>query len=50
MSVGTDPVHDLLIVTELNVSDLGESLWKNAAEEVGRLGYGIKIERWQALK
>ncbi len=50
VSVGTNFVHDLLIVTELNVSDLGESLWENTVEEMGRLGYGIKIKRWQALR
>ena len=47
--MGTDFVHDLLVVTDLNVSDLGEALWKNAVEEVRRLGYGVKIKCWQAL-
>ena len=48
--MGTDFVHHLLIVTELNVSDLGEALWENTVEEMGRLGYGIEIKRWQALR
>ena len=48
--MGTDFVHDLLVVTELNVSDLGEALWENTVEKMGRLGYGIKIKRWQALR
>ena len=46
--MGTDFVHHLLVVTELNISDLGEALWENTVEEMGRLGYGVKIERWQA--
>ena len=47
--MGTDFVHDLLVVTDLNVSDLGETLWENTVEEMGRLGYGIEIKCWQAL-
>ena len=45
----TDFVHDLLVVTELDVSNLGEALWENAVEKMGRLGYGTKIKCRQAL-
>ena len=45
----TDFVHDLLVVTELNVSDLGEAFWENAVKKMGRLGYRTEIKCWQAL-